>query len=116
MKLSKHFSSWEFECKCKECDSKEPPEELIVVLEDVREYFGEPVTVHSGYRCDDYNKSVGGSPRSQHKEAKAADITVRNVPPNKVHRYLINKYPYSYGIGKYETFTHIDVRNYKARW
>ncbi|MBR3569238.1 MAG: hypothetical protein IKN96_00345 [Oscillibacter sp.] len=44
------------------------------------------------------------------------NISVKGVPPEKVYAYLTGKYPNKYGIGKYQTFTHIDVRPSKARW
>lgn len=116
MRLSEHFEAWEFKCKCGVCESVLPDPELIEVLEDVRGKFGKPVTVHSGYRCDDYNRSVGGAKHSQHKNAKAGDITVEDTPPDVVHGYLIDRYPDQYGIGSYATFTHVDVRDSKARW
>lgn len=116
MRLSEHFSSDEFKCKCGECELTQPPKELIEVLEDVREQFGKPVTIMSGYRCEQHNKNVGGAPRSKHKLGIAADIQIKGVSPNTVHEYLTNKYPDKYGIGSYAYFTHIDIRFNKARW
>lgn len=44
------------------------------VLEPLRDAFGEPVTVSSGYRSKTLNAAVGGSPTSQHIRGEAADI------------------------------------------
>ncbi len=114
--LSEHFNSNEFECHCGKCELIAPPEELLTVLEDVREHFGKPVTIMSGYRCPIHNANVGGAKGSKHKKGIAADIKVKDTSPNKVQEYVLNKYKDSYGIGKYAYFTHIDVRDYKARW
>ena len=114
--LSKHFSSNEFKCKCGNCELVEPPKELIDILEDVREHFGKPLTIMSGYRCEAHNSNVGGAKKSKHKLGIASDIQVKDTSPNRVQLYLLNKYPNDYGIGRYPYFTHIDVRNYKARW
>ncbi|MCD8207767.1 MAG: D-Ala-D-Ala carboxypeptidase family metallohydrolase [Bacteroidales bacterium] len=64
-----------------------PTEEVIanltalvdVVLDPLREAWGEPIIVNSGYRCSALNTAVGGSKTSQHMTGQAADI----VPKNK---------------------------------
>ena len=86
------------------------------MLEDVRDHFGKPVSIYSGCRCDKYNKYVGGSKGSKHKQGRASDIGVKDTPPSEVYNYLVNKYPGKYGIGNYATFTHIDTRANQARW
>ena len=45
------------------------------VLDPLREIYGKPITVNSGYRCPELNKSVGGSKTSDHVKGFAADIT-----------------------------------------
>ena len=116
MKLSEHFSDYEFKCHCNNCTLVQPPPELIEVLEDVREYFDRPVSIMSGYRCSAHNKAVGGVRYSKHKLGIAADIIVAGIAPNSVYDYLYLKYEDTYGIGSYPYFTHIDVRKSKARW
>lgn len=116
--LSRHFSSSEFECKCKKerCNSSFIATELLDLLKDVRRYFGAPIKITSGYRCIIHNENVGGAVRSQHSQGNAADIQVIGVDPVKVQDYLEDQFPDTYGIGRYPTFTHIDVREKKARW
>jgi len=46
----------------------------------------------------------------------ACDIVVQDVSPADVQQYVLEKYEDSKGIGLYGTFTHIDVRENKARW
>lgn len=48
------------------------------VLDPLRERYGYPIHVSSGYRCPRLNKAVGGSPTSQHVKGEAADIYVAN--------------------------------------
>ena len=43
-------------------------------LDPIREKFGKPITVTSGYRCEKLNKLVGGKPNSQHLKGSAADL------------------------------------------
>ena len=45
------------------------------VLDPLREAYGRPVHVNSGYRCPRLNRLVGGSPNSQHMRGEAADIS-----------------------------------------
>lgn len=45
------------------------------VLDPLREIYGKPITVNSGYRCPELNKAVGGSATSDHVKGFAADIT-----------------------------------------
>ena len=49
------------------------------VLEPLREHFGIPVVISSGYRCPALNKAVGGVPNSQHQKGEAADIVMPNL-------------------------------------
>lgn len=117
--VSKSFKRKEFACK-DGCglglgDGDINPE-LIEVIQDVRDHFGEPVVISSGLRCQTHNKRVGGAPKSQHLLGTAADLRIAKVAPAKVYEYLNTKYPDKYGVGRYDTFTHIDVRPNKARW
>lgn len=116
--ISRHFNRSEFGCQCsyEDCEDIAVDVELIKVLEDVREHFGKPVIINSSYRCERHNEDVGGAPRSKHRLGIAADIVVKTIHPHKVYTYLDNKYPDRYGMGKYNTFTHVDVRGSCARW
>lgn len=60
------------------------PNELIInnlddlvtnVLDPLREAYGKPIRVTSGYRCEALNKAVKGVKNSQHIKGQAADIT-----------------------------------------
>ena len=46
------------------------------VLEPLRQHFGQPVVISSGYRCPTLNRAVGGAKTSQHMTGEAADIRV----------------------------------------
>ena len=47
------------------------------VLDPLREWYGRPVYVNSGYRCPELNAAVGGVPNSFHLDGCAADIDTR---------------------------------------
>ena len=113
--LSKHFSRNEFACR-DGCGFATVDVQLIEVLEDVREHFDGRVRITSGCRCAAHNRSVGGAPDSEHTRGTAADIVVDGVAAHVVYDYLSTKYAGRFGIGKYTTWTHIDVRQRAARW
>lgn len=53
------------------------------VLQPLRDIYGKPIIVNSGYRSERVNKAVGGVPTSQHRRGEAADITAGSVKENK---------------------------------
>lgn len=44
------------------------------VFDKVREHFGKPIGISSGFRSVELNSKIGGSKTSQHCEGKALDI------------------------------------------
>lgn len=54
------------------------------ILDPLREHFGRPVVVSSGFRNDRVNKLVGGADKSQHRFGEAADISIPGVPVAEV--------------------------------
>ena len=61
------------------------------VLDPLREAWGGPIRVNSGYRCPELNKAVGGTPSSQHQHGEAADITVGSRSANRRLLALIKR-------------------------
>ena len=53
------------------------------VLDPLREMYGKPITVNSGYRCPKLNAAVGGAKSSQHIRGEAADISAGSKTENK---------------------------------
>lgn len=43
-------------------------------LDEIREGYGKPIIITSGYRCPELNKAVGGVSNSQHTKCEAADL------------------------------------------
>ena len=76
------------------------------VLDKVRELYGKPITVNSGYRSPAVNKKVGGSSTSGHLLGTCADVTGGSIEENKKifklikdnceFRQLINEHNYSW--------------------
>lgn len=47
---------------------------VLNVLQPLRDAWGSPLAINSGYRCPTVNKAVGGVPTSQHTKGEAADM------------------------------------------
>lgn len=90
----------------------------VRIADELREHYGRPAIVHSGYRDPAYNAAIAGSAdRSQHLVFRALDLEVEDVPAAEVANWL-ESHPESdrIGLGRYETFTHLDTRGRRARW
>lgn len=114
MKISLYFDRSEFTCHCG-CGFDTVDTALIKLLDIIRLKFG-AVTITSGARCKKYNKKIGGYPSSQHLVGKAADIKVLGIAPEVIQEFVDTRKPDQGGLGRYDTFTHVDVRDSKARW
>lgn len=67
-------------------------EQLVdFILDPLREKYGKPIKINSGYRCDRLNKAVGGSATSQHRYGLAADITAGSRLENKLLFILVQQ-------------------------
>lgn len=114
-RLSAHFRVREFACQ-DGSDAVLVAPRLVMVLQSIRSHFCAAVTINSGYRTPQYNTKVGGVAHSQHCYGTAADIVVRGKTPAQVAAYARQLMPDWGGVGKYASFTHIDVRETKADW
>lgn len=56
---------------------------VLALLDPLRELWGKPIYVNSGYRSPALNKAVGGVANSQHIKGQAADITTGNAESNR---------------------------------
>lgn len=76
------------------------------VLDPLRELYGKPIIVNSGYRCPKLNKAVGGARNSQHLIGQASDIrTVANTKESNKQLFDIiknSKLPFDQLINEYD--------------
>ena len=121
MILTDNFKLEEFQCKCG-CEMPRDVMENIFKLSDqlqiLRDIYGS-IHVNSAYRCESHNESIGSNSTSQHILGKAADITAELTPgelADVIEEDIQNKIVKFGGLGRYSTFTHVDIRGYKARW
>ena len=97
-KLSANFTVAEFACK----DGSDPvfvDSSLAALLQKIRDHFGRPVVITSGYRTAAHNKSVGGAAYSQHLYGRAADIRVQGIPVEQLAAYAETCLPGTGGMG-----------------
>ena len=59
------------------------------VLDPLRELYGKPIKVNSGYRSPIVNAAIGGAKNSEHMTGCAADITAGNKTENCILFQLI---------------------------
>lgn len=57
------------------------------VLQPLRDAWGKPLVINSGYRCPKLNKAVGGVAESQHVKGEAADVACDN--PQELARAVV---------------------------
>ena len=123
MKLTNNFSKSEFDCKCG-CvmpdDVLENIKELAYHLQRLRDKLDKPIKINNAYRCVNHNRKIGGAKNSQHILGNASDIVVKDMKPIEVFNFVdklqkLNMFKLG-GLKAYNTFTHLDIRGYIARW
>lgn len=106
-----NFAEHELACKC--CGACEVKEGLVAALQALRDAYGKPIKINSGFRCPKHNAEVGGAAHSKHLEGIAADIA---VPDCREMRILIRLATDFNGLGVGGTFIHLDIRPDPAVW
>lgn len=120
------FKLAEFQCQCKEnCPGKIPNlrlnDQLLEVLNRIREKFGRPIIVSSGFRCRKHNNNIGGAVSSQHLVGTAADIRPASSNPDHLQQLFElceeESGVVGLGDGRRKGFIHVDVRlGQRRRW
>jgi uncharacterized protein YcbK (DUF882 family) len=87
---------------------------LIELCQNVRDHFDAPANVNSGFRTNAHNADIGGASQSKHLLGMAADLDVAGVPPEEVASFAESLEVG--GMGRYNSFTHLDVFGYRRRW
>lgn len=83
------FKKSEFKCPCGKCNGygNGIATTLVKTLQDLRNKYGKPITISSGYRCPSHNKKSGGVSNSKHMEGLAADFYMEgfNSQSNRIN-------------------------------
>lgn len=88
---------------------------LIALIKEIREQSMVPVYIITGYRCPEYNRSVGADPGSEHVNGTAADLWSAEMSIDELYE-LCDNLNVSGGVGLYSNYVHIDVRGAYIRW
>ena len=93
MKITRNFSLEEFvkSDTAEKYNIDNTPQQNVInnivslcgLLQKIRDKYGKPMHINSGYRCPKLNSKVGGSKTSQHMNGSAADISVGSAKQNK---------------------------------
>lgn len=78
------------------------------LLQPLRDLYGRPVAVTSGYRCPELNEWVGGVPNSQHVKGEAADVACES-PGELVECLRRSGLDFDQCI-RYSTFVHLSLK------
>jgi uncharacterized protein YcbK (DUF882 family) len=115
--ITGHFLYSDFICPC--CDTLKIIPAFYrhtAMLEHMRIRLGFPLIINSGYRCPKHNIKVGGAAHSWHL-LFATDIRPQDNTPEKLLALFTLAEEMDFGgIGRYESFIHLDLRPERSRW
>ena len=88
------------------------------VFQPVREHFGVPIAVTSGYRSEALNKAIGGSKTSEHTLGMALDLDADvfgGVTNREIFEYILenldfNQLIWEFGDSKNPDWVHVSYR------
>lgn len=79
------------------------------LLQPLRDAWGQPLFINSGYRCKELNEKVGGVETSQHRTGQAADVGCSD-PLGLARVLLKTRLEFDQAI-VYPTFLHLSYRD-----
>ena len=109
----KYFQYEEFDSPDIQGSGQMMGKEMLSKLDMIREEYGKPIYVNSGYRTEAHNEKVGGKPASSQLKGLAVDIACNN----SVDRFNLIQLFLKHGInriGVAKNFIHIDIDNDKV--
>ena len=120
MKLSKDFILQEFIATKTGLNNQLTSEALANIeflvknlLQPLRDAYGKPIKITSGYRSTEVNKAVGGSKTSQHTKGEAVDIVAED---NKAlfdlikNNFDFDQLIWEYGTDKQPAWVHVSIK------
>jgi hypothetical protein len=95
-----------------------PPKEALEALNNisekilvpVREHFGAPTMVVSGYRSPELNRKLGASETSAHLRGEAVDVVVTNIPPKTVACWIQSNLVYDDLMVEHDKWVHVSLK------
>ena len=109
----KYFDFDEFDSPDKPGSGSLMDENLLMMLDEVRDQFKKPIVINSGYRTIEHNHKVGGVDTSSHLDGLAVDIKCNNSPDRfKLLTILLEVGFNRVGVGS--SFIHVDIDTSKT--
>ena len=110
----KYFEYEEFDSPDVQGSGQLMDPKLLEMIDEVREIYGKPIRINSGYRTEAHNRKVGGVDSSSHLKGLAIDVAcVRSDNRFKMLTALIevgfNR------IGVAGSFIHVDIDKDKSQ-
>ena len=65
------------------------------ILQPVRDHFGKPVKINSGFRCSALNQATGGSATSDHCKGQACDFEIDGVSNPDLAQWIADNLKYT---------------------
>ena len=116
MLACKNFTEDELACNCG-CGQNECKDQMVSLLQKLRDDVGFPIRLSSAYRCESWNKEVGGHPNSAHKEGLAVDVLCRGEKALQIVESAIKLGFTGVGISQKhgQRFVHLDVKQTESK-
>ena len=118
VRLSEHFNSIEFRCKCGKVHNYTVDTNLIDKLERLYSALNASKgIISSGYRCTTHDRAVGGNGYGQHTKGTACDIIFYDKDNKPISSKIVSCKAQDLGFGGIAnintayTYTHLDVRS-----
>lgn len=106
--MMKYFNYEEFDSPDIQGSGQMMSKKLLEMMDQVREIYGKPINITSGYRTEAHNRSVGGVPSSSHLKGLAVDIAcIASSDRYKLINALIKIGFNRIGVAK--SFIHADI-------
>lgn len=90
--------------------------EVAIRAQEIRDRFGGPLIIRSGYRDPATNQRVGGARFSTHVQGKAIDLAIPGRRPLELYNALNSSWNGGLAYSNRMDFLHIDTRSGRARW
>jgi len=89
---------------------------VVKVADEARHRLGRPLRINSAYRSPAYNRAISGASKSVHVQGGALDLSGSPATLHRILTEMRREGLFRGGIGRYKTFTHVDVRGKNADW
>ena len=81
------------------------------LLQPLREAYGKPIRINSGYRSEELNKAVGGVATSQHRLGMASDLSIDGKARDLLELIEENRLPFDQAIlYRKQNFLHVSLK------